>query len=142
MHNTQPKLVVFCCNWATHGEVDQEVVSGGMKDSTLQIIPTMCSSRVEASHVLNAFSKGADGVLIAACPPGDCHFVSGNTKTDRRVRLLKKVIEQFGIEPNRLRLERLTDQSLAGLQQAITSFASEISELAPFSPLEEVVTTA
>ncbi len=142
MYNTQPKLVVFCCNWATHGEVDREAIAGGTSYPTLQIIPTMCSSRIEATHVLDAFSKGADGVLIAACPPGDCHFVSGNTKTDRRVRLLKKVIEQLGIEPNRLRLERLTDQSLPGLQRAIASFAHEISELAPFSPREEVVTTA
>lgn len=69
------------------------------------IIRVMCSSRVDPQHVLWAFKKGADGVFIGGCHPGDCHYQDGNYKTLRRIKLLKKLLGELGINPDRLRLE-------------------------------------
>jgi len=91
----------------------------------------MCSGRVEPTFILYAFSRGADGVMVAGCPPGDCHYTSGNYKTRRRVMLLKKTLPQLGIEPERLRLEWIPADEGTKFQSALNAFIGEIARLGP-----------
>ncbi len=102
----EPKIVGFLCNWCAYAGADLAGVSRLQYPPNARIIRVMCSGRIDPAFVLEAFKDGADGVLVAGCHlPSDCHYLSGNFKAQRRIFLLKKVIEQFGIEPDRLRIE-------------------------------------
>jgi F420-non-reducing hydrogenase iron-sulfur subunit len=91
----------------------------------------MCSGRLEPSFVFYAFAKGADGVMIAGCHPGDCHYNSGNYKTRRRVTVLKNMLPQLGIEPERLRLEWISASEGTKFRSTVNEFIDEITKLGP-----------
>ena len=95
----------------------------------------MCSGRVEPEFVLKAFALGADGVLVLGCHPGDCHYLSGNYKTMRRVLLTKRLLAQFGVEQERLKLEWVSAAEGARFAQVVTDFTSRVKELGP-NPLK------
>ncbi len=95
------------------------------------IIPTMCSSRVDPELILKAFERGAWGVLVAGCHPGDCHYQNGNYKTQRRIFLLRKLLSDFGIEPDRLRLEWISASEGAKFAQVVNEFIERVDELGP-----------
>jgi F420-non-reducing hydrogenase iron-sulfur subunit len=91
----------------------------------------MCSGRIDPVFILEAFKSGADGVLIAGCHPGDCHYVSGNFKAQRRMILLRKLIENFGLEPERLRLEWISASEGERFANIIKDIVKEIKILGP-----------
>ncbi len=102
----EPKIIGFLCNWCAYAGADLAGVSRIQYPPNIRIVRVMCSGRVDPSFILEALKDGADGVLVAGCHlPSDCHYISGNFKALRRIKLLKKVLEQFGIEPERVRLE-------------------------------------
>ena len=105
MAEFEPKIICFACNWCTSAGADLAGTSRMEYQPNGVIIRVMCSSRVDPQHVLWAFKKGADGVFIGGCHPGDCHYQDGNYKTLRRIKLLKKLLGDLGINPDRLRLE-------------------------------------
>jgi F420-non-reducing hydrogenase iron-sulfur subunit len=95
----------------------------------------MCSGRIDPAFVLEAFKDGADGVLVAGCHlPSDCHYISGNFKAQRRIFLLRKVIEQFGIEPERLRLEWVSASEGDRFASVMKDLVETVRKLGP-SPL-------
>jgi len=83
-----------------------------------------------------ALKKGADGVLIAGCHPGDCHYQSGNYKTNRRMKLLRKLIEEMGVEPQRIRFEYISASEGQKFAAVVIDFVSELKKMGP-SPLKE-----
>jgi F420-non-reducing hydrogenase iron-sulfur subunit len=91
----------------------------------------MCSGRLEPSFIFYALAKGADGVMIAGCHPGDCHYSTGNYKTRRRIMALKKMLSQLGIEPERLRLEWISASEGTKFRSAVNDFIDEIKGLGP-----------
>jgi F420-non-reducing hydrogenase iron-sulfur subunit len=91
----------------------------------------MCSGRVDPSFILDAFGKGADGVLICGCHPGDCHYVEGNYKCMRRMPLTAKILESFGIDKGRLRLEWVSASEGARFQEVVKEFTEQIRALGP-----------
>lgn len=102
----EPRIIGFLCNWCSYAGADLAGVSRIQYPPNIRIIRVMCSGRIDPSFVLEAFKDGADGVLVAGCHlPSDCHYISGNFKALRRINLLKDVLKEFGIEPERLRLE-------------------------------------
>jgi len=105
MEGFEPKIAVLCCNWCTYAGADLAGTARMKYPPNLRLIRVMCSGRIDPAFVLRAFKDGADGVLIAGCHPGDCHYIAGNLKTMRRFPVLKRMLEQFGIEPQRVRLE-------------------------------------
>ena len=133
MTNNDPKIIVFCCNWCSYAGADLMDTPELKNNSNCRIIRTMCSGRIEPAFISEAFIKGADGVMIAGCPPGDCHYNSGNYKAKRRMLLLKSVLNQLGIEPERLRMEWISTTDLAKFQASLTDFIKEVSKLDPLA---------
>lgn len=131
----EPKILAFCCNWCAYAGADLAGVSRMQYPPNIRIIRVMCSGRVEPEFVLKAFTLGADGVLVLGCHPGDCHYSSGNYKTMRRVPLTEKLLEQFGVEQERLKLEWVSAAEGARFAQVVTDFTNRIKELGP-NPLK------
>lgn len=130
----QPKIVGFLCNWCSYAGADLAGVSRIQYPPTLRIVRVMCSGRIHPALILEAFRNGADGVLVAGCHLGDCHYISGNYKTQNRVLMLKKVLEQLGLEPERLRLEWVSASEGDRFAKVIKDMTEEIKKLGP-SPL-------
>jgi F420-non-reducing hydrogenase iron-sulfur subunit len=101
----EPKIVGFLCRWCSYTGADLAGTSRIEYPPNVTAIRVMCSGRVDPTFIVKAFAEGADGVLIAGCHPGDCHYVEGNYKAQRRVPLLMRLLDQFGIERERVRLE-------------------------------------
>jgi F420-non-reducing hydrogenase iron-sulfur subunit len=101
-----------------------------------------CSGRVDPTLVLKALAAGADGVLIAGCHPGDCHYTDGNVKMIRRFKLLQKLLEQFGIEKERVRLEWVSASEGARYASIVESMTEEIRSIGPLNWKQEIVIPA
>ena len=97
----------------------------------IRIIRLMCSGRVDPQFILDALAKGADGVLIGGCHPGDCHYVEGNYKALRRFRLLKHLLADLGIEPERVRLEWISAAEGDKVRNVINEMVDQIRRLGP-----------
>lgn len=133
MKDFEPKIVVFCCNWCSYAGADLAGTSRLKIKPYFRVIRTMCSGRVEPTFILYAFDSGADGVMIAGCHPGECHYNSGNYKTMRRIMLLKNMLPQLGIEPERLKLEWISASESPKFQSTVNGFIDEVTELGPLT---------
>jgi F420-non-reducing hydrogenase iron-sulfur subunit len=131
MSDFKPKVIIFCCNWGACTEKDVANTSNNNNPITIQ---TMCSGRIEPTFIFQAFAQGADGVMVAGCHPGDCHYNSGNYKAKRRIMLLKNVLAQLGIEPERLKLEGISASEAAKLPSVVNKFIDEVAERGPLTP--------
>jgi len=127
----EPRIVGFLCNWCTYAGADLAGTSRIQYPPNLRVIRVMCSGSVDAVYVLRAFLEGADAVLIGGCHPGDCHYSSGNYKARRRVSLLKNVLPQLGIEPERLKLEWISASEGTKFRDTINDFIDQITRLGP-----------
>lgn len=127
----EPKLVGFLCKWCSSAGADLAGVSRKSYPSNLVPITVNCSGRIDISHVVRALKDGADGVLVSGCHPGDCHYTSGNYKTWRRVALLKHVLDDFGLNPDRVRLEWVSATEGEKFARTVEDFTDEIKELGP-----------
>jgi len=138
----EPKLVGFLCNWCSYAGADLAGVSRFQYPPTLRVIRVMCSGRVHPAHILEAFRDGADGVLVAGChTPTDCHYISGNFKAQRRVVMVKRLMEQLGIEPERLRLEWISAAEGDKFAKTIRDMTEDLKRLGP-SQVVKVLTEA
>ena len=127
----EPKIIVFCCNWCSYAGADLAGVSRLQMPTNFRVIRTMCSARVDPEFVVRAFSKGVDGIMVAGCHPADCHYISGNYRTRRRMSLLKMLIQQYGFDKKRLKLGWVSAGEGEKYQQTITEFVNTIKELGP-----------
>lgn len=128
----EPKIIGFLCNWCSYAGADLAGVSRIQYPPNIRIIRVMCSGRIDPAFVLEAFKNGADGVLVAGCHlPSDCHYISGNFKALRRVTLLKKVLKEFGVEPERLRLEWISASEGDRFAQVVREMVADIKKLGP-----------
>ena len=142
MSEFAPKVVIFCCNWCFCAGADPAELLNVKPGSNVRVVKTMCSGRIEPSFVMQAFANGADGVMIAGCHPGDCHYNSGNYKTMRRMLLLRTTLSQMGIEPERLKLEWIGTEETDKFKQAAAGFIKDIAKLGPLSYDKEVAKVA
>jgi len=128
----EPKIIGFLCNWCSYAGADLAGVSRIQYPPNIIIIRVMCSGRIDPAFVLEAFKDGADGVLVAGCHlPSDCHYISGNFKALRRITLLKKALKDFGIEPERLRLEWISASEGDKFAAVVRDMVEEIQNLGP-----------
>ena len=127
----EPNILGFLCNWCSYAGADLAGTSRMKYPTNLKSIRVMCSGRVDPAFVLEALRNGIDGVLIAGCHPGDCHYQSGNYKTNRRVKLLKKLLEELGIDQKRVRFEYVSASEGQKFATVVTEFVAEIKRLGP-----------
>lgn len=102
--NPTKKVLIFACNWCSYAGADLAGIMKIQYPSNTRIIRTMCSGRVSQKFVLYAFSKGAGGILVTGCHPGDCHYISANEQTLKRVERWRHMIQTRGLNPDRLQL--------------------------------------
>jgi F420-non-reducing hydrogenase iron-sulfur subunit len=129
----EPKIVGFLCTWCSYTGADMAGTSRMKYPPNILIIRVMCSGRVDPTFILKAFEEGADGVLIAGCHPGDCHYINGNMKTLRRYPLLVKLLEKFGIENKRIRLEWVSAAEGDKFSTVVKDFTSVVKKLGPLN---------
>ena len=128
-----PKIVVFSCNWCQRGGTDLSAITKECGMSSVKIVKSMCSGAVAPAHILRAFKSGADGVFVVGCPLGDCHYISGNYKARRRVKLMRNVLFQMGIEPERLGIALLSEAEVAKFKTALTKFTDNVCSMGSLS---------
>lgn len=138
MDGFEPKIIGFCCNWCAYAGADLAGIGRIQYPPNLRMIRVMCSGTIDPAYILEAFQKGADGVFIGGCHPGDCHYQAGNYKTMRKVILVKRLLTQLGISAQRLRLEWVSAAEGQRFAQVVTDFIAEIKELGP-NPLNQEV---
>ncbi len=129
----EPKIIAFLCHWCSYTGADLAGTSRIKYPANINIIRVMCSGRVDPSFVLKAIKDGADGVLICGCHPGDCHYQEGNYKAKRRHMLLQNVLEEFGVDPERVRLEWISASEGDHFAKVAESFTRKIQKLGPLS---------
>lgn len=136
MDGFEPKVIGFCCNWCAYAGADLAGISRIQYPPNLRMIRVMCSGTIDPLYILEAFQKGADGVFIGGCHPGDCHYMAGNYKTRRKVSLVKRLLSQLGVSPQRIRLEWVSAAEGQVFAQVVTDFIEKVKELGP-SPLNQ-----
>ncbi len=127
----EPRIVSFLCNWCSYTGADLAGTSRIKYPPNVRIIRVMCSARIDPTFVLKALSEGADGVLICGCHPGDCHYVEGNYKAMRRFALLKKLLGNYGIEEDRVRLEWVSASEGVRFAEVVKDMTEKIRLLGP-----------
>jgi len=132
----EPTLVGFLCTWCSYTGADLAGTARMKYPPNLRVIRVMCSGRVDPNFILEALARGADGVLVCGCHPGDCHYVEGNYKCRRRLPITVKLVEGMGIDPRRVRLEWVSASEASRFTQVVTEFTDEIRALGPLR-LEE-----
>ncbi len=134
----EPRIIAFFCNWCTYLAADLAGTSRIKYAPNAEVVRVMCSGRVDVQFVLKAFAKGADGVLIGGCHPGDCHYQNGNYKALRRYRLLRKLVRQMGIEEERLRLEWISAAEGDRVRAVIDEMVQTLKRLGPLHKRPQV----
>ena len=126
-----PIIVGFACNWCTYAGADLAGTSRMKYPANMRMIRLMCTGRMDPTFILQAFFSGVDGVFIGGCHPGDCHYTSGNYKAQRRIIMTRHLLEQFGIEPERLRLEWISASEGSKFAETVTAFTDTIRSMGP-----------
>jgi F420-non-reducing hydrogenase iron-sulfur subunit len=127
----EPKIVGFLCNWCSYAGADLCGVSRYQYPTNIRSVRVMCSTRISPHIVLNLFEAGADGILLGGCHLNDCHYITGNFHTEKRVRLMKKLLEDAGIDPSRLRLEWVSASEGEKFSKVVTEFTDHVRKLGP-----------
>ena len=128
----EPKIVGFLCNWCSYAGADLAGTSRKKYAPNVRVVRVMCSGRVEPAFILKTLEKGADGVLLCGCHPGDCHYSEGNYKTVRRISLLKKTLAQLGVEDERVRLEWVSAAEGDRFASIVSEMTEQVRQLGPF----------
>jgi F420-non-reducing hydrogenase iron-sulfur subunit len=129
----EPIIIAFCCNWCSYAGADLAGVSRLQYPPDPRVIRVMCSGMVHPNLVIDALTKGADGVLICGCHPGDCHYLEGNLRTEKRKEAIELMLEDFGIEPERFRLEWVSASEGPRFAQVVSDMSEAVRELGPSS---------
>ncbi|MDD2763650.1 MAG: hydrogenase iron-sulfur subunit [Opitutaceae bacterium] len=126
-----PRIIAFFCNWCTYTAADLAGVSRMKYAANTRTIRLMCSGRIDPQFILEAFAKGADGILVGGCHPNDCHYAEGNYKMLRRFRLLRRMLKDMGIAEDRLRLEWISAAEGEKVRSVINDMVQKITALGP-----------
>lgn len=127
----EPRIVVFACNWCAYAGADLAGVSRMQYPPNIRIIRTMCSGRLDPGFVLRAFEKGADGVLILGCHPGDCQYIEGNLKAEKRVEMLRGLLSAAGFDSERLKLHWISASEGTRFADIVREFVDKLKAKGP-----------
>ena len=136
----QPKLIGFLCNWCSFAGADMAGTSRLTYPAAIRIIRVPCTGRVDPLFVAKAFQRGADGVLVAGCHPGDCHYAEGNYHLRRRYALLRELLDALGVERERFRLEWVSASEGKKFAHVVGEFTAQVAALGPRQPRRPATT--
>jgi F420-non-reducing hydrogenase iron-sulfur subunit len=147
MKDFEPRIVCFVCKWCTYAGADLAGTSRMKHQPNTTNIRLMCSSRLNMEQIVESFKDGADGVFVGGCHPGDCHYIYGNYKTQKRIMIMHRILKDLGIEPERLRLEWISASEGKRYVELVDDFIENIKTLGPLKlssdedPIEKEVHT-
>ena len=127
----EPIVVAFCCNWCSYAGADLAGTSRLQYPPNVRIVRVMCSGMVHPNLVIDALTKGADGVMVCGCHPGDCHYIDGNLKAEKRAEAIELMLEDFGLEPERFRLEWVSASEGQKFANIVKDMVDTLKELGP-----------
>lgn len=127
----EPLIIGFCCNWCSYAGADLAGISRLQYPPNVRIIRVMCSGMVHPNLVIDALTKGADGVIVCGCHPGDCHYLEGNLRAEKRAEAILLMLDDFGIERDRFKLEWVSASEGPRFAKVMTDFTEGIKKLGP-----------
>jgi len=127
----EPRILGILCTWCSYSGADSAGQSRIAYPPNLEVVRVLCSGRVDPAFILTALADGADGVLVAGCHPGDCHYINGNCKTAARIDGLHAMLDQFGIERERVRLEWISASEGARYAEIVAEMTARLREFGP-----------
>jgi len=127
----EPLIITFCCNWCSYAGADLAGVSRLQYPANIRIVRVMCSGMVHPNLVMDALTKGADGVLVCGCHIGDCHYQEGNVRAEARAESIRLMLEDFGLEPERFSLEWVSASEGPRFAEVVTKVVERVRELGP-----------
>ena len=127
----EPLIIGFCCNWCSYAGADLAGVSRLQYPPNMRIVRVMCSGMVHPNLVIDALTKGADGVIICGCHIGDCHYLEGNLKAESRKDAIDLLLEDFGLEPERFRLEWVSASEGPRFAEVMRNMTETVQALGP-----------
>jgi F420-non-reducing hydrogenase iron-sulfur subunit len=127
----EPLIVAYCCNWCSYAGADLAGTSRFEYPTNVRIVRVMCTGRIDPTFVLEALRSGADGVIIAGCHPGDCHYQKGNYAMEKRFVHILKAVESIGIEPGRVKLEWVSASEGGKFAALIREMTEQVKQLGP-----------
>jgi F420-non-reducing hydrogenase iron-sulfur subunit len=139
MESFEPTIIAFVCNWCTYTAADLAGTSRLAYPPNVRLIRMMCTGMVDPKYVIKALLEGADAVLISGCHPGDCHYINGNFKARRRVKLLKEILPRFGFDERRVKLTWIGASEGVDFAKTIREMVTQIKDLGPNEVKERMV---
>lgn len=139
MAEFEPTIIAFVCNWCTYTAADLAGTLRLVYPPNVRMIRMMCTGMVDPKYVIKALLEGADAVLISGCHPGDCHYINGNFKARRRVKLLKEILPRFGIDDRRLKLTWIGASEGVEFAETVKEMVSEIKSLGPSDVRQKMI---
>ncbi|MBN2594726.1 MAG: hydrogenase iron-sulfur subunit [Sedimentisphaerales bacterium] len=127
----EPLIIAFCCNWCSYAGADLAGVSRLQYPPNMRVVRVMCSGMVHPNLVIDALTKGADGVIICGCHIGDCHYIEGNLKAESRKEAIELLLEDFGLEPERFRLEWVSASEGPRFAEVMRDMTEAVRALGP-----------
>jgi F420-non-reducing hydrogenase iron-sulfur subunit len=139
MQAFEPTIIAFVCNWCTYTAADLAGTSRLSYPSNVRLVRVMCTGMVDPKFVIKALLEGADAVLISGCHPGDCHYINGNFKARRRIKLLKAILPQFGFDDKRVKLTWIGASDGIQFAATIRDMVADIRALGPSQARQAMV---
>ena len=127
MSDYEPKVVCFSCKFSWGYLTDEDTLSSKMDNW----VPLICTGKIDATHMLDAFRAGADGILILGCPEGDCHYQDGNYEAKKRVYLIRRLLESMGIDKGRIRIVLSADPEGESIPKLVAEMRRDLAKLGP-----------
>jgi F420-non-reducing hydrogenase iron-sulfur subunit len=135
--NWEPRVIAFCCNFCGFAAADLAGTRRIQYTAGLRIIHMPCTGKLEMEHILEAFEKGIDGILVVGCLEGGCHYVEGNLRARKRIERLHSLLDEIGIGSERLKMVNVSDAMAPEFVQHIQEIVAAVRTLGP-SPLKEL----
>ncbi len=139
MEGYEPTIIAFVCNWCTYTAADLAGTSRLIQPANVRMIRMMCTGMVDPKYVIKALLEGADAVLISGCHPGDCHYINGNLKARRRIKLLKEILPRFGFDEGRLKMTWIGASEGIDFAKTIKELVAEVKALGPIETRRQMV---
>jgi len=135
-----PRIIAFCCNYCAFAAADLAGSRRMQYPAGVRIIHTPCTGKLEMEHILDAFEKGVDGVLVVGCLEGGCHYVEGNLRARKRIDRIRSILDEIGIGGSRLQMVNLSDAMAPAFVQHVRGIVETVKALGP-SPIRALEQT-